>query len=127
MKKNVTATLLALALLCALTTGCGSRNDQGSNGGNTTVTTPSENNGSGGNGGNGGNGGGSSIMDDVEQGLEDAGDALTGNNGSHGANNGNGAQSGVPYDELLDDGRVHDTDGNLNDGENSSSAKSGSR
>lgn len=121
MKKNVTATLLALALLCALTTGCGSRNDQGGNGGNTSVTTPGENN-----GGSGSNGG-SSIMDDVEQGLEDAGDALTGNNGSHGANNGNGAQSGVPYDELLDDGRVHDTDGNLNDGENSSSAKSGSR
>lgn len=126
MKKNVTATLLALALLCTLTTGCGSRNDQGGNGGNTSVTTPSENNGGSVSNGSGSNGG-SSIMDDVEQGLEDAGDALTGNNGSHGANNGNGAQSGVPYDELLDDGRVHDTDGNLNDGENSSSAKSGSR
>ena len=117
MKKNVTATLLALALLCALTTGCGSRNDQGSNGGNTTVTTPSENNGSGGNGGNGGNGGGSSIMDDVEQGLEDAGDALTGSDGGN-------VQSGVPYDELLDDGRVHDTDGNLGDGENSAKTRS---
>ena len=126
MKKNVTATLLALALLCALTTGCGSRNDQGGNGGNTSVTTPSENNGGSVSNGSVSNGS-SSIMDDVEQGLEDAGDALTGNNGSHGANNGNGAQSGVPYDELLDDGRVHDTDGNLNDGENSSSAKSGSR
>ena len=104
MKRNVTATLLALALLCGLTTGCGSRNDQGNNdGGNTTVTTPGENN-------------GNSIMDDVEQGLEDAGDALTGSDG--------GVQSGVPYDELLDDGRVHDTDGNLGDGENSAKTRS---
>jgi hypothetical protein len=105
MKRNVAATLLALALLCGLTTGCGSRNDKdNNNGGNTTVTTPGENN-------------GNSIMDDVEQGLEDAGDALTGNNGGN-------VQSGVPYDELLDDGRVHDTDGNLNDGENSAKTRS---
>ena len=105
MKRNVTATLLALALLCGLTTGCGSRNDQGNNdGGNTTVTTPGENN-------------GNSIMDDVEQGLEDAGDALTGSDGGN-------VQSGVPYDELLDDGRVHDTDGNLGDGENSAKTHS---
>ena len=107
MKRNVTATLLALALLCGLTTGCGSRNDKdNNNGGNTTVTTPGENN-------------GNSIMDDVEQGLEDAGDALTGNNGGNSS-----VQGGVPYDELLDDGRVHDTDGNLNDGENSAKTRS---
>ena len=105
MKRNVTATLLALALLCGLTTGCGSRNDNDTNnGGNTTVTTPGENN-------------GNSIMDDVEQGLEDAGDALTGSDGGN-------VQSGVPYDELLDDGRVHDTDGNLGDGENSAKTRS---
>ena len=82
MKRNVTATLLALALLCGLTTGCGSRNDKdNNNGGNTTVTTPGENN-------------GNSIMDDVEQGLEDTGDALTGSDGGN-------VQSGVPYDMLL--------------------------
>ena len=107
MKKNVTATLLALALLCAVTTGCGSRKEQAgtTDQGNTTVTTPNDNN---------------SIMDDVEQGLEDAGDALTGDQN-------NVPQNGVPYDELLDDGRVHDTDGNLGDGENSSSARNRSR
>ena len=105
MKRNVTATLLALALLCGLTTGCGSRNDKdNNNGGNTTVTTPGENN-------------DNSIMDDVEQGLEDTGDALTGSDGGN-------VQSGVPYDELLDDGRVHDTDGNLGDGENSAQTRS---
>ena len=105
MKRNVTATLLALALLCGLTTGCGSRNDKdNNNGGNTTVTTPGENN-------------DNSIMDDVEQGLEDTGDALTGSDGGN-------VQSGVPYDELLDDGRVHDTDGNLGDGENSAKTRS---
>ena len=108
MKRNVTATLLALALLCAVTTGCGSRKEQASttDKGNTTVTTPNDNNGS--------------IMDDVEQGLEDAGDALTGDQDRV-------PQNGVPYDELLNDGRVHDTDGNLNDGENPSSARNRSR
>ena len=104
MKRNVTATLLALALLCGLTTGCGSRNDKdNNNGGNTTVTTPGENN--------------DNSIDDVEQGLEDTGDALTGSDGGN-------VQSGVPYDELLDDGRVHDTDGNLGDGENSAKTRS---
>ena len=62
-------------------------------------------------------------MDDVEEGLDNAGDAITGNN-NHPDSSQNGATSGVPYDDLLSDGSVTDQDGNLN---NDTAAKNRSR
>ena len=135
MKKQFTLALVALAALCALT-GCGHRGNNADsttpNSGSASVTTPD--------GSTSGNG----LAGDVENGLDDAGnaignglndvgEAITGNNGAtSGTNNGtnNGAtsgtnngtvSSGVPYDQMLDNGRVHDSDGFLTDGENSRS------
>ena len=147
MKKQFTLALVALAALCALT-GCGNRGNNADNttpnNGSASVTTPD--------GSTSGNG----LAGDVENGLDDAGnaignglndvgEAITGNNGAtsgtnngatSGTNNGatsgtnNGAasgtnngtvSSGVPYDQMLDNGRVHDSDGFLTDGENSRS------
>lgn len=110
MKKNFVLTLLALSMLCVLTTGCGSRkNDTAGTTGSTvqdTMNDPTN------------NGTGSTIMDEAEQGLENAGDAITGNgsasSGGSSSSGSNGATSGVPYDELLNDGKVTDHDGNLN-------------
>ena len=127
MKKQFTLALVALAALCALT-GCGNRGNNADsttpNNGSASVTTPD--------GSTSGNG----LAGDVENGLDDAGnaignglndvgEAITGNNGAtSGTNNGtnNGTvSSGVPYDQMLDNGRVHDSDGFLTDGENSRS------
>ena len=130
MKKQFTLALVALAALCALT-GCGNRKETADNhnadtsvtapNGSTSTTNPN---------------GSHSVMDDVENGIadtgdairdsvNDVGDAITGNNngttsnGNTGnGNTGNGATSGVPYDEMLNNGTVHDTDGVLTDGEN---------
>lgn len=123
MKKQFTLALVALAALCALT-GCGNRgnnaNNTTPNNGSASVTTPD--------GSTSGNG----LVGDVENGLNDAGnaignglndvgDAITGNNGATSGTNNGTVSSGVPYDQMLDNGRVHDSDGFLTDGENSRS------
>jgi len=128
MKKNFVLTLLALSMLCVLTTGCGSRKDDtaGTTGSTVQDTMNDPTN----------NGTGSTIMDEAEQGLENAGDAITGNgssssgnssasSGSSSSSSSNGATSGVPYDELLNDGKVTDRDGNLNN--NASGSTSAAR
>lgn len=134
MKKQFTLALVALAALCALT-GCGNRKETAdNNGANSSVTAP--------NGSTSNPNGSHSVMDDVENGIADTGnaiqdgmnnvgDALTGDNYGNGTtSNGttqngstsNGADtSGVPYDEMLDNGAVHDSDGVLTDGENARS------
>jgi len=53
------------------------------------------------------------TIDGVTGAVEDAGNALTGN----GTNDTTG---GVTYEEMLRNGRVHDRDGDLTDGENAS-------
>ena len=120
MKRNFVLTLLILTALCVVTTGCGRRKDDpvaNNNNNNTVQDTMQDPAQSGGNSSSG------SIMDDVEEGLDNAGDAITGNN-NHPDSSQNGATSGVPYDDLLSDGSVTDQDGNLN---NDTAAKNRSR
>ena len=50
-------------------------------------------------------------IDDIRDSVGNAVDDITGNDSSSG---------GVSYDQMLRNGRVHDRDGNLKDGENSS-------
>ena len=91
-------TLLLLTALCVVTTGCGkSKNDTVPNNSTVqdTVKPPAQND-------------GNSLMDDVEQGLDNAGDAITGNDSYN-----NDKAPGVPYDEMLDNGTVTDHDGDL--------------
>lgn len=127
MKNQWTLGLVALALVCALT-GCGSRkepanNNNTTNNGSASVTTPDNGNGN------------HSVMDDVENGIADTGeaigngmdnvgDALTGGNHNNNTSAQNdAAKSGVTYDEMLNNGNVHDTDGVLTDGENAASKR----
>ena len=133
MKRNFVFTLLLLTALCVMTTGCGSRQndttsgstvqdtmqDSGQNGSSSNGGSPSNGSSNGSSSSNGSGSSSGSLMDDMEQGLENAGDAITGNS-SHGS-----ASSGVPYDDLLSDGKVTDHDGNLNN--DTSAARSRSR
>ena len=144
MKRNCTLALLVLtAALCVVATGCGSRKDPATDNNGTTSSNTAQdtmNNGSNSNGN--GSGSSSSIMDEAGQGLEhagdaimdgveNAGDAITGNNNGT-TNNGassshNGATSGVPYDQMLRDGKVTDRDGNLNNNASGTSSMARSR
>ena len=102
MKRSFMLTLLLLTALCVVTTGCGkSKNDTVPNNSTVqdTMKPPAQNN-------------GNSLMDDVEQGLDNAGDAITGNDTYNNTNN--AANPGVPYNEMLDNGTVTDHDGDLN-------------
>ena len=133
MKQTITALLLALALVLGLS-GCTARKDNQSDKGNNGTTQ----NGTMNNGANNGN-----TNNGTQNGGTNSGDAGNGtmNNGT--ANNNNAAsrsynsyaQPGVngptssdsvndllrgrSYEEMLRNGRVHDTDGFLTDGENS--------
>ena len=101
MKRSFMLTLLLLTALCVVTTGCGkSKNDTVPNNSTVqdTMKPPAQNN-------------GNSLMDDVEQGLDNAGDAITGNDTYNNTNN--AANPGVPYNEMLDNGTVTDHDGDL--------------
>ena len=135
MKRRFTISLLVLtAIVCVVATGCGSRkedNTSGNNAGSTTQGTMNNGSSSSGNGASG------SIMgeagqdlehagDAIMDGVENAGDAITGNNGSSSGNN-NGSTSGVPYNDLLDDGKVTDRDGNLNNDAGGSTSMARSR
>ena len=101
MKRSFMLTLLLLTALCVVTTGCGkSKNDPVPNNNTVqdTMKPPAQNE-------------GNSLMDDVEQGLDNAGDAITGND-SYNSTNQN-TTPGVPYNEMLDNGTVTDHDGDL--------------
>ena len=106
MKRNFVLTLLLLSMLCVVTTGCGSRKDNTANSTvQDTMQSPTQNSPQ-----NGTSNNSDSLMDDVEQGLENTGDAIMGDDTYNDAAN----TPGVPYNDLLGDGTVTDRDGNLN-------------
>ena len=130
MKRNMTIALLVLtAILCVVATGCGSRKNQ-TTANDTMNGTTSNGTHSSSSAGQDFHNAGEDIRDTVDSAgsaigntVEGVGDAITGNNHNGTTTNGTTntgttsnhyASSGVPYDQLLDDGRVTDTDGNLN-------------
>lgn len=135
MKRNFTLGLLVLtAIVCVVATGCGSRQDNPSN---TTNGSTAQDTMNGSGSSNGSSNGGSSaqsgsssqsggnLLEDagnaIGNGLENAGDAITGNGSS------SGATSGVPYDQMLDNGKVTDHDGNLKNDAGSSTSMARNR
>lgn len=132
MKRSLTLLLASLLLVFSLT-ACGGDNKQDTNQNGSAVTNSDNAGGNGTDGAaddrtdsNGTNGSGSLAedagnavtdgIDDVADGIDDVGDALTGDNGTVGKTRSAG---GVTYGQMLRNGRVHDRDGDLTDGENS--------
>ena len=143
MKRSLTLLLASLLLVFTLT-ACGRGNQQdtanqnGQNNGAVTENGANDNNGAildngpadqnGANGNNNGN----SLAGDVEdtvrdgvnevgRGIEDVGDAITGNdvNRTEGTTNQTGSTlGGATYEQMLRNARVRDTDGILTDYEN---------
>lgn len=132
MKRSMTLALLVLAaIVCVVATGCGSRKDQSTTNdtmnGTTSSSGATSSNGSA-NGSTGSGGSASGSGGAIGSTMEGVGDAITGSNGSgsgsgsggSGSGSGSGstsnhyASSGVPYDQMLDNGKVTDHDGNLN-------------
>lgn len=143
MKRSLTLLLASLLLVFSLT-ACGGNDkqqDTNQNGGAVTdsgnasgnggaANDRTDNNGTGSNGNGNGAGTGSLAqdagnavtdgIDDVKDGIDDVGDALTGNSGQNGtASKTRNTTGGVSYGQMLRNGRVHDRDGDLTDGENS--------
>ena len=127
MKRSMTLALLVLAaIVCVVATGCGSRKDQSTTNDTMNGTTSSSGATSSNGSANGSNGSGDSASGSggaIGSTMEGVGDAITGSNGSgsgSGSSSGSGstsnhyASSGVPYDQMLDNGKVTDHDGNLN-------------
>ena len=115
MKQTLMALLLALTMLLGLT-GCTNKKDNGTKddtlGNNTLQNDSGMNNGANnGNTNNGtANGGTNSDTNNSTNGSTNNATARSGNDGFMGSRS---------YDQMLRDGRVHDTDGDLTDGENS--------
>lgn len=115
MKQTLTALLLALTMLLSLT-GCTGKKDNGTKddilGDNTLQNDSGMNNGA--NNGNTNNG-------NTNNGTANGGTNSDTNNTNNGtARSGNdGFMGSRSYDQMLRDGRVRDTDGDLTDGENS--------
>ena len=127
MKQTITALLLALALVLGLS-GCTARKDNQSDKDSSGTTQ----NGTMNNGANNGN-----TNNGTQNGGTNSGDANNGtaNNNTRSRSYNSYAQPGVngptssdsvddllrgrSYEEMLRNGRVHDTDGILTDGENS--------
>ena len=125
MKRTITALLLALVLLLGLS-GCTSKKDNGSsndtpgnnttqNGGNTDNYNPDS---------------GMSNDGNTNNGTQNGGTNSDGNNSNNGTTNNPAARNygtsendsfmgSRSYEQMLRDGRIHDTDGDLTDGENS--------
>lgn len=127
MKRNMTLALLVLtAILCVVATGCGSRKNQTTANDTMNGATSSSGAASGSHAGSSAGQDFQNAGEDVRDTLDSAGnaigntvegvgDAITGNNNTNnGATSNHYASSGVPYDQLLDDGKVTDKDGNLN-------------
>ena len=133
--------LLASMLLVFSLTACG-RND--SNNAQTSDDPPTTNQEANTNGQSNGGQSNSGTQDDAIMGGDSQNGEPGGQNGSTGSENGStGNQEdsmmnesttgsaedqnvGVSYEKMLRNGRVHDTDGLLNDGENSVSGTTGS-
>lgn len=135
MKRSLTLLLASLLLVLSLTACGGDDKQQDTANQNGSAVTNSDNangNGAADNNGTNGNGSGTGSLaqdagdavtdgiDDVADGIDDVGDALTGDNGQNGtANKTRNTTGGVSYGQMLRNGRVHDRDGDLTDGENS--------
>lgn len=136
MKRSLTLLLASLLLVFSLT-ACGGDDKQQdtANQDGSAVTNSDNANGNGSsadNNGTNGNGSGTGSLagdagdavtdgiDDVTDGIDDVGDALTGGDSQNGtANKTRNTAGGVSYGQMLRNGRVHDRDGDLTDGENS--------
>ena len=118
MRQTLTALLLALTLTLSLT-GC-TRKDNGST---TTPDNGTANNGTTNNGTvNGGtNSGDGSVGNGSDSSARHYGDGSYARPGSNGATSSDSYDTlpGRSYEQMLRDGRVHDSDGFLTDGENS--------
>ncbi|WP_295583579.1 hypothetical protein [uncultured Oscillibacter sp.] len=135
MRRSFTLLLASLLLVFTLT-ACGRDDKQDGTAGNQPATEDAGNNAGDGllengpadngpadngpadNGGTLGGDVGDTVtngMDDVEDGLRDAGDALTGNGT---VNKTRSPAPGVSYEQMLRNARVHDRDGDLTDHEN---------
>jgi ABC-type oligopeptide transport system substrate-binding subunit len=133
MKRSLTL-LLTLALLVCSLTACGGNNDQQDRnddtvmGGETADNNMTADNGMTNNGAtaNNGttndsttdNGTGDNLLDDagnaIRNGVDDVEDTLTGDNNTTSRS----ATGGISYRQMLENARVHDTDGDLTDHEN---------
>ena len=123
MKQTITALLLALALVLGLS-GCTAKKDSGTDKNNNDTTQNGTNNGNTNNGTlNGGtnNGEGNNGTTDNNSVGSRSYDsyAQPGVNGPTSSDSVNDLMRGRSYEEMLRNGRVNDTDGFLNDGENS--------
>lgn len=128
MKQTISALLLALTLLLGLT-GCTAKKDNGSNDNGILGDNSTQNGGNVDNGTNNGNGtinGNGSLNGNTGNGTMNGGTNNSNgttngstNNGSANNNDGEGILQGRSYEEMLRNGRVHDEDGILTDGENS--------
>ena len=128
MKQTITALLLALALVLGLS-GCTARKDNQSDKDNNGTTQ----NGTMNNGTNNGTMNGGTNSGDAGNGTMNNGTANNNNaasrsynsyaqpgvNGPTSSDSVNDLLRGRSYEEMLRNGRVHDTDGFLTDGENS--------
>jgi hypothetical protein len=142
MKRSLTL-LLTLALLVCSLTACGGNDDQRDQNNDTVMDGEAADNGTTANNGttdndtadNNGttngdsttngttngmtNGTGDSLLDDagdaIHNGVDDVEDTLTGDDN---ATTRSSTTGGISYRQMLENGRVHDTDGDLTDHEN---------
>jgi len=123
--KAIATFFMALMLTVSLV-ACGGGNQSGDSGNTTgdngTVAGDSSGNTNSGSsaGEQSGRSASDSLMGDVERGMQDAGNAL---NDIGNTITGNGTV-GNSYGDMLQNARVHDKDGNLNDGENATAGDS---
>lgn len=131
MKRTITALLLALALVLGLSGCTAKKNDQNDKNHSGTTQNSTMNNGANSNTGNGTVNGGTNSGDSnngtANNGTADNNArsrsynsyAQPGVNGPTSSDSVNELMHGRSYEEMLRNGRVHDTDGILTDGENS--------
>ena len=122
MKRTMTALLLALALVLSLS-GCTSKKDTGSNGTANNGTANNDNGNTNNGTVNGGTNSGenSTAQPGNNNRLYNGYDsyAQPGSNGSTSSDFADDFMAGRSYEDMLRNGRVHDRDGILTDGENS--------
>ena len=118
MKQTTTALLLALALVLGLSGCTAKKNNEADKNNNGTTQNGTMNNGTVGNGTmNGGTNNGTADNNTRNRSYNSY--AQPGVNGPTSSDSVNDLLRGRSYEEMLRNGRVHDTDGILTDGENS--------